>query len=62
MGHSLLAPGLKQLFSLPFLSFTTGFLKKSGTLSRSVSHTLDLSGRLVMISCGLNTSVEFCTG
>ena len=62
VGHSLLTPDLKQFFSLPFLSFMTDFLKKSGTLSHSLSHTLDLSGWSVMIRFRLNTFVKFYTG
>ena len=54
VGHSLLTPDLKQFFSLLFLSFMTDFLKKSGTLSHSLSHALDLSGWSVMIRFRLN--------
>ena len=62
LGHSLLTPDLKQFFSLPFLSFMTDFLKKSGALSHSLSHTLDLSGWSVMIRFRLNIFVKFYTG
>lgn len=61
VGLSLLTPDLSSFSPYPFLPFMTDFLKKSGTLSHSVSHTLDLSGQFIMIRFRLNIFVEFYT-